>query len=130
MNYLRFGACANCKKYNTGFFYCHSCDPKISQSWTSGNSEIDQFIKNAQINSKYYHKVIEFIPYDKLKNAKQIGKGGFGTVYTAIWIDGKRTYDIGTSYNDVLLSRVQCNVALKSLTGILNISSDFFNEVK
>ncbi|RIB27762.1 hypothetical protein C2G38_2029094 [Gigaspora rosea] len=85
MNYLRFGTCANCKKYNTGFFYCHSCDPKIS---------------------------------------------GFGTVYTAIWIDGKRTYDIGTSNNDVLLSRVQCNVALKSLTGILNISSDFFNEFK
>ncbi|KAF0498506.1 serine/threonine protein kinase [Gigaspora margarita] len=135
--YLRFGACTNCKRFNTGFYYCHLCDTHINQKWTSGNSEIDNFIKNAQINSKYYHKIIEFIPYNKLENIKQIGKGGFGTVYSATWIDGKRIYDIrkkgfkfleylfgaNSNNNSPLLSRKQCTVALKSLTGS-------FDEVK
>ncbi|RIB26164.1 hypothetical protein C2G38_320853 [Gigaspora rosea] len=92
MTYLRFGTCPNCKEYNTGFLYCHSCDSQLCQKWTSGNFEIDKFIKNAQINSKYYHKVIEFIPFNKLENIKQIGQGGFSTVYSATWIDGKRLY--------------------------------------
>ncbi|CAG8747222.1 17913_t:CDS:2 [Cetraspora pellucida] len=45
----------------------------LSQKWISGNSEIDQFIKNAQMNSIYYHKEIEFIYYDKLED---VGKDG------------------------------------------------------
>ncbi|RIB05239.1 kinase-like domain-containing protein [Gigaspora rosea] len=44
------------------------------------------------------------------KNIKQIGKGGFGTVYSATWIDEK-------DYRGLLLTRKQCTVALKSLTG-------------
>ncbi|CAG8435677.1 5820_t:CDS:2 [Scutellospora calospora] len=129
MNYLRFGTCPNCKKYNTGFLYCHSCDYQICQKWTSGNSEIDEFIKSSQINSKYYHKVIEFIPYNKLENVEQIGQGGFSTVYSATWIDGKRTYKLDTNIN-VLFSREPCTVALKSLTGIPNVPLGFFNEFK
>ncbi|RHZ79198.1 hypothetical protein Glove_151g91 [Diversispora epigaea] len=33
-------------------------------------------------------KLLEWIPYDRLKDVKQIGKGGFGTIHYARWIDG------------------------------------------
>ncbi|RHZ80946.1 hypothetical protein Glove_130g9 [Diversispora epigaea] len=32
--------------------------------------------------------MFKWIPYDRLKDVKQIGKGGFGTMHYAKWIDG------------------------------------------
>ncbi|RHZ60292.1 hypothetical protein Glove_355g25 [Diversispora epigaea] len=37
---------------------------------------------------KWCRKVIEWIPYDRFKDVKQIGKGRFGTIHYARWIDG------------------------------------------
>ncbi|RHZ80735.1 hypothetical protein Glove_132g285 [Diversispora epigaea] len=47
----------------------------------------------AQLNANHYNKVIEWIPYDRFKDVKQIGKGGFGTIHYARWIDGQ-IYDV------------------------------------
>ncbi|RHZ84350.1 hypothetical protein Glove_83g41 [Diversispora epigaea] len=41
----------------------------------------------AQLNADNWLKVIEWIPCDKFKDVKQIGKGGFGTIHYARWID-------------------------------------------
>jgi hypothetical protein len=30
-------------------------------------------------------KKLRWIPYDKLKNVEYLNKGGFGTIYKAIW---------------------------------------------
>ncbi|RHZ83883.1 hypothetical protein Glove_87g131 [Diversispora epigaea] len=39
--------------------------------------------------------LIEWIPFEKFKDVKQIGKGGFGTIHYARWIDGYiRKWDI------------------------------------
>ncbi|RIB26158.1 kinase-like domain-containing protein, partial [Gigaspora rosea] len=73
---------------------------------------------------------IEFIPYNKLENIKQIGHGGFSTVYSATWIDGKRIYEFDTNLFKMVLSREPCTVALKCLTGISNEPLEFFNEFK
>ncbi|RHZ88843.1 hypothetical protein Glove_21g76 [Diversispora epigaea] len=51
-------------------------------------SIVDKFIRDAQLNAIWYNKVIEWIPYNKFKNIKEIAKGGFGSVYYAKWIDG------------------------------------------
>ena len=32
--------------------------------------------------------VFEWIPYDQFSDIKEIGRGGFATVYSAIWKDG------------------------------------------
>ncbi|RHZ77489.1 hypothetical protein Glove_177g21 [Diversispora epigaea] len=59
-------------------------------------------------------EVIEWIPYDRFKDVKQIGKGEFGTIHYAMWIDGKlengilkndngeEIFDNFVNFNDVL----------------------------
>ncbi|UZO10541.1 uncharacterized protein OCT59_002122 [Rhizophagus irregularis] len=42
----------------------------------SGNAIIDDFI---------FEKRLKWIPYNKFKNVEYLDKGGFGTVYKAIW---------------------------------------------
>ncbi|RIB21909.1 hypothetical protein C2G38_2014583 [Gigaspora rosea] len=128
---LRFGTCANCKQYNSGIDFCNLCDDYINKVWTSGDKKIDEFIKLEQMNTPYYHKVIEWIPFDRLENIEKIGKGGFSTIYSATWIDGKRAYSWDKTKGKLIKTREKfCKVALKSLTGTQNISLNFLNEFK
>src|ERR1043165_5895221 len=40
------------------------------------------------LNAKNEREVLEWIPYNRLTNIKYLAKGGFSTVYKAIWLDG------------------------------------------
>ncbi|RHZ87666.1 hypothetical protein Glove_33g175 [Diversispora epigaea] len=84
--------CPECNQKYTSWNWCKPCNSKHFQNdfnnWTSGNDKIDKFIRDAQLNADISWKVIEWIPYDRFKDVKQIGKGGFGTIYHAMWIDG------------------------------------------
>ncbi len=106
---INFSTCKLCERFNTGENLCHSCDPRITQEWTSENKEIDDFIKELQFEAKHYDDVIEWIEFHQLENIQKIGKGGFSTVYSANWINRK--------------------VALKSLVGTQNNPLEFLNEV-
>ncbi|RHZ80087.1 hypothetical protein Glove_139g176 [Diversispora epigaea] len=81
-----------CNQKNTTWEWCKLCNSKHFQNdfnnWTSGNDKIDKFIQDSQLNANNRYQVIEWIPYDRFKNVRQIGKGGFGTIYYARWIDG------------------------------------------
>src|SRR3954454_25292309 len=83
--------CPECNQEYNGY-WCKPCNSKHFQNdfnnWTSGNDKIDKFIQDAQLNANYNWDVIEWIPYDRFKDVKQIGKGGFGTIHYARWIDG------------------------------------------
>ncbi|RHZ74189.1 hypothetical protein Glove_227g55 [Diversispora epigaea] len=83
--------CKECNQENYGW-WCKPCNSKHFQNdfnnWTSGNDKIDKFIQDAQLNADRNWQVIEWIPYDGFKDVKQIGKGGFGTIHYARWIDG------------------------------------------
>ncbi|RHZ83697.1 hypothetical protein Glove_88g3 [Diversispora epigaea] len=83
--------CPECNQEYNGI-WCKPCNSKHFQNdfnnWTSGNDEIDKFIQDAQLNANLDWQVIEWIPYDGFKDVKQIGKGGFGTIHYARWIDG------------------------------------------
>ncbi|RHZ85056.1 hypothetical protein Glove_71g149 [Diversispora epigaea] len=72
--------------------WCEPCNLKHFQNdfnnWTSGNDKIDKFIQDAQLNANDKWEVIEWIPYNRFKDVKQIGRGGFGTIHYARWIDG------------------------------------------
>ncbi|RIB10410.1 kinase-like domain-containing protein [Gigaspora rosea] len=84
-----YGECERCNQNNTSEAWCQTCDPKMeTQGWTSGNKNVDNYIKAFQLKALAYTKVIEWIPFDRLSGVKKIG--GFGSVYSAIWSDGTR----------------------------------------
>ncbi len=69
----------------------------------SGNEFLDQFI--------YKSQNLLWIPYDKFENIKYLDKGGFGTIYEAIWSD------------------INMKVVLKCLNNLDENSNEFLNEV-
>src|ERR1044072_3981153 len=95
--------------FNDEYFdnYCEKCDEKYTNIRTKWcipcESKIDDFIKEATSN-----KIIELIPYDQFDDVKEVGKGGFATVYSAIW------------ENKI--------VALKCLHDSQNVSNKILNE--
>ncbi len=70
--------------------------------------------------------VFEWISYNQFDDIKEIGKGGFATVYSAIWKDGpldyNKDYEKYTRISDI-------KVALKCLHNSQNITNEFLNEV-
>ena len=68
--------------------------------------------------------VFEWIPYNQLNNVEEIGKGGFSTVYLAIWKDGPLYYN-----NKEYTRDLDKQVALKRLHNSQNISNKFLSEV-
>ncbi|RHZ74808.1 hypothetical protein Glove_219g63 [Diversispora epigaea] len=65
-------------KYNGN--WCKLCNSKHFQNdfnnWTSGNDKIDKFIQDAQLNANFEYQIIEWIPYNRFKDVKQISRGG------------------------------------------------------
>ncbi|RHZ75686.1 hypothetical protein Glove_212g240 [Diversispora epigaea] len=111
--------------------WCKPCNSKHFQNdfnnWTSGNDKIDKFIQDAQLNAKNDLKVIEWIPYDRFKDVKQIGKGGFGTIHYARWIGGYiGEWDIE---NQQWKRYYQGEVALKNFDNFVNFN-DVLNEME
>jgi serine/threonine protein kinase len=79
-----------------------------------------------KINS-YNDIIVEWIPYNQFNIIKEIGKGGFATVYLAIWMDGPLIYSrYGNSKPERSLNK---KVALKCLDSSQNITNEFLNEV-
>ncbi|RHZ83947.1 hypothetical protein Glove_86g115 [Diversispora epigaea] len=114
--------------------WCKLCNLKHFQNdfnnWTSGNDKIDKFIQNAQQNVNNDLQVIEWIPYDRFKDVKQIGKGGFGTMHYARWIDGSiEKWDIENKQWKRYNKDVGVEVALKKFDNFVNFN-DVLNEME
>src|ERR1051325_3069581 len=110
--------CSNCNKPFTEELWCKKCDPyKIIEGWTSGNSDIDKIIKDSMYNAIAItgEEFLEWVPFDRFTDIKQIGEGGFAKVYSATWIDG--------------LDSKSVKVALKKLNGSQEMSVEYLNEV-
>ncbi|CAG8553565.1 4267_t:CDS:2 [Acaulospora morrowiae] len=125
----KYGVCRWDEHYNTSRGWCQSCDPfEMTQTWTSESIDVDDCIKEFQFMATEYDKVIEWIPFDRLNNIQQIGKGGFGEVFSANWIDGKRK--VLNDGKGFIQSRTKSYlVALKTLSSSSN-SMDFLKEFK
>ena len=67
---------------------------------------------------------LEWVPFDKFTDVKQIGEGGFAKVYSAIWIDGNVIKQINEKSAPEPIV-----IALKRLNGSQNISAEYLNEV-
>src|ERR1044072_7828269 len=116
----------NCYQPNTtGKVWCKECVPSCIikekiEGWTSGNSEIDNFIKDTIYNAKIYKSLplfLEWVPFDRFEDIKQIGEGGFAKVYSAKWIDGRAKYTRQGDDSWEKLEPEPINVALKGLNG-------------
>src|SRR6266498_826876 len=147
----------DCNQPKTHVNWCQNCNPKRFQQefskWTSGNGHIDKFIQDAQLKAKSIFEFIEWIPYNRLRNIQYLAKGGFSTIYKAIWLDGqinawdnenkkwdrylKSLYD--EDYEDAKNENIKSplnenetdglHVVLKSLNDSSNINEEFLNEV-
>ncbi|CAB5377499.1 unnamed protein product [Rhizophagus irregularis] len=129
-----------CTEY--GKTYCKNCGGKyghIDHTWckqclvtatsiNSRNEKIDDLIEEMRlrINSRF-NIIFEWIPYNQFNYIKEIGKGGFATVYSAIWKDGPLKYNV----NEEMCTRVpNKKVSLKCLNNSQYMIDEFFNEVK
>ncbi|RHZ82875.1 hypothetical protein Glove_103g302 [Diversispora epigaea] len=133
MSYNRKKICSECnQKYvSTDYRWCKPCNSKHFQNdfnkWTSGNDKIDKFIQDTQLNATNLWEVIEWIPYNRFNDVKQIARGGFGTIHYAWWIDGSiDEWDIENQQ----WKRSTKNVALKKFNNnFVNLNEDVLNEM-
>ncbi len=128
--------CSHCNKPFTEELWCKECDPfRIVEGWTSGNPDIDKFIKDTMYNPEEYeedysHTFLEWVPFDRFIDIKEVGEGGFAKVYSATWIDGRANY---RKQNDGSWKKQEPEpktVALKKLNGSQNMSDKYLNEVR
>ena len=144
-------SCPDCNEPKTSFMWCQQCNAKRFRQdfhkWTSRNTFIDKFIQESQLNARHNIHVLEWIPYNRLTNVKYLDKGGFSTVYKAIWLDGplkkwdyekqqwgRYTYeiDIDSDEDDNNISKITIKgykVVLKSLDNSSSLNDEFLNEV-
>uniref|UniRef100_U9UFR7 Protein kinase domain-containing protein n=1 Tax=Rhizophagus irregularis (strain DAOM 181602 / DAOM 197198 / MUCL 43194) TaxID=747089 RepID=U9UFR7_RHIID len=134
-------------KYEAEILYGVTQDPKTNnykyvfstihfqqnfKNWTSGNEDIDKFIRGIQLstysNYNVSKKALEWIPYYRFYDIEFIAKGGFGKVYRARWIDG---YIDEWDNKQQNWKRKDQNmfVALKSLNNSKNVTFEFMNEI-
>ncbi|GES73172.1 kinase-like domain-containing protein [Rhizophagus clarus] len=126
--------------------YCDKCDEKYTDinknwckpcqknnlsnnftNWTSKNMKIDNLIQEIQLKvNDPDDRIFEWIPFDQFSSIEEIGKGGFATIYSAIWKDGPLSYN-GYEY---IRNKKKTKIALKQLYDSQNITTDFLNEVK
>ncbi|GBB89085.1 hypothetical protein RclHR1_15760001 [Rhizophagus clarus] len=98
------------------------------ENWTSGNNDIDKFIQDTQLSAhNNVHKVLEWIPYDRIYYVRCIANDKFCEEFKANWIDGCiHDWD---NYNKNWRRRYQdMFIVLKSINNLNNISLEF-NEI-
>jgi hypothetical protein len=86
-----YGYCPICKKINIGRAWCDKCDPVklLNKINTSGNFEINDLLCELILRTKSYYDILEWIPYDRFQDIKQIDESGFANIFSATWLDGE-----------------------------------------
>ncbi|UZO13072.1 uncharacterized protein OCT59_004578 [Rhizophagus irregularis] len=68
----------------------------------------------------------QWIEYDKFEDVEYLAKGGFGTVFKAVWKDGPWE----TSYSYQVKRKGETKVALKCSHNLQSITTEFLKEVE
>ena len=72
--------------------------------------------------------IIEWIPYNKLRDVKYLTKGGFSEIYTAIWVDGCCEDQVSKKQKLARTGGAHY-VVLKRLENIESANQSWFEEV-
>src|SRR4051794_5195799 len=123
--------CAEEYDNNREYSWCKPCQidnlKRNFTNWTSENEKIDELIQGIQLKiDKYSDIIFEWIPYNQFNGIKEIGRGGFAIVYSAIWKNGPLRYDENSKD---YTREYDYEVALKCLHNLQNITNEFLNEV-
>jgi hypothetical protein len=128
--------CPECNKYyyddDDDSYYCKPCNSghfrDNFQKWTSGDDDIDNLIRESQLNASRNWEFLEWIEYSNLKNIEHVAEGGFGNVYKAIWENGpiRDRYD---QIKQAWIREGETTVAVKKYRNAMNMSAEFLNEV-
>ena len=90
--------CDNCNTKCLATLYCEHCVRNYLKSkfsnWTSGNDDIDNLLQKCQIETLAPDRIVEWIPYDNLRNVSYLTKGGCSEIYSAEWIEGDMKNEI------------------------------------
>jgi hypothetical protein len=119
--------CKKCNKVCNAIYF-----QRNFKNWTSGNGDVDKFIRDVQLLvHDYRDEILEWIPYDMFFNIECIAKYEFCEMYSANWINGCiRVYDSWDNKNQNW-KRYDQNmfVILKNLCNSENVTLEFINEV-
>lgn len=82
----------------------------------SGNSDIDKSREDTMYNEieiarhriYYQFKCLEWVPFDRFTNIKEIGKGGFAKVYSAMWNNGRLNYEKYCDWKNYTINYKSC----------------------
>ncbi|CAB4400563.1 unnamed protein product [Rhizophagus irregularis] len=95
--------------------------------------DVDNLIRDIRSEAVEYFdevkisEVFEWIPYNNFDDIREIGKGGFASVYSAIWKDGPLFHK---RKKDKLSRAPDKKVALKCLCNSQFLTDEFLNKVK
>ena len=123
--------CPECSKPRISFGWYLECETNSMKKnflhWTSENKKLDELIQYTQLDATQTCDYLEWIPFEKFEMVKYIDKGGFSSVYSALWMEGPRwIWDDGAQE---WTRAGPMNVALKRLDGSQNISSSYISQV-
>ncbi|CAG8535514.1 3232_t:CDS:10 [Gigaspora rosea] len=125
--------CENCKNFTRAFQYCEHCIRNYLQNnfrESTGNDIIDQAIQHSQKNVIGPDLVIEFIPFERLRNIEPRTEGFYADIFNAVWIDGP--FDTWNEKEKELERIANYNVVLKKLKKLKNSDQPvirWFNEI-
>jgi hypothetical protein len=123
--------CENCNQKCLATLYCEYCVQNYLKdnfsNWTSENNDIDNLIKNCQMETLIPNVIIEWIPYNNLQNIKYLTRGGFSEIYSADWIYGK--YEEWDYKEHKLIRFGGQRVILKKLENVESASQSWLEEV-
>jgi hypothetical protein len=123
--------CENCHDECLATLYCEHCVRNYLKAnfsnWTSGNNDIDNLIRQYQMETFQPNRIVEWIPYNKLQNIEYLTKGGCSEIYTAYWIDGR--YEKWDSKEKKLRRIGEQYVILKKLENVESANRSWFEEV-
>ncbi|GBB94496.1 hypothetical protein RclHR1_23680001 [Rhizophagus clarus] len=124
--------CENCNQECLATLHCEYCVRNYLKenfsNWKSGNDNIDNLIQECQMKTSKPDKIVEWIPYNNLKNIKYLTKGGCSEIYTAEWIDGR--YEEWDSKKQQLKRFGSQIVVLKRLENVENANHSWLEEAK
>ena len=123
--------CENCQERCFDTSYCEHCVRNCLKTkflyCTSENKDIDNLIRNCQMEAYAPYKIVEWIPYNNLRNVQSLTKGGCSKIYTADWIDGP-FIEWDNQEQRLKRSGMQ-EVILKKLENVESANQRWFEEV-
>ncbi|GBC02286.1 hypothetical protein RclHR1_04540010 [Rhizophagus clarus] len=124
--------CEDCIEDCLATLYCEHCIRNFLKSefsyWKSGNKDIDDLIQKCQMESLSPRRIVEWIPYDNLRNVKYLTEGGCSEIYTADWICGEY-YEWNSKERELVRYGTEI-VILKKLKNVESANRTWFDEAK